>query len=89
MGRMINPRLARSQIMGGILFGFGMALMEGTVPDETTGSFLSVMITMCSVLLTRETGRRHISTTGLHSSALSIIKLAQIRMVGRSFGASS
>ena len=37
MGRMINPRLARSQIMGGMLFGFSTALMEATVPDEKTG----------------------------------------------------
>jgi xanthine dehydrogenase YagR molybdenum-binding subunit len=37
MGRMINPRLARSQITGGLLFGFSTALMEGTVPDEKTG----------------------------------------------------
>jgi xanthine dehydrogenase YagR molybdenum-binding subunit len=37
MGRMINPRLARSQITGGLLFGFSTALMEATVPDENTG----------------------------------------------------
>jgi xanthine dehydrogenase YagR molybdenum-binding subunit len=37
MGRMINPRLARSQIMGGMLFAFSTALMEATVPDEKTG----------------------------------------------------
>ena len=37
MGRMINPRLARSQIIGGLLFGFSTALMESTVPDEKTG----------------------------------------------------
>ncbi len=41
MGRMINPRLARSQIMGGMLFGFSMALMESTVPDETTGRIVN------------------------------------------------
>jgi xanthine dehydrogenase YagR molybdenum-binding subunit len=41
MGRMINPRLARSQIMGGQLFGFGMALMEATIPDENTGRILN------------------------------------------------
>ena len=41
MGRMINPRLARSQIMGGMLFGFSMALMEGTIPDEKTGRILN------------------------------------------------
>jgi xanthine dehydrogenase YagR molybdenum-binding subunit len=41
MGRMINPRLARSQIMGGTLFGFSMALMEETVPDEKTGRIVN------------------------------------------------
>jgi len=41
MGRMINPLLARSQIMGGMLFGFSMALMESTVPDETTGRIVN------------------------------------------------
>jgi xanthine dehydrogenase YagR molybdenum-binding subunit len=41
VGRMINPRLARSQIVGGMLFGFSMALMEATVPDETTGRIVN------------------------------------------------
>src|SRR5262249_39805722 len=41
VGRMINPRLARSQIMGGTLFGFSMALMEGTVPEEKTGGIVN------------------------------------------------
>src|SRR5438270_4730831 len=40
-GRIINPRLARSQIMGGMLFGFSMALLEGTVPDEKTGRIVN------------------------------------------------
>jgi len=41
VGRMINPRLARSQIVGGMLFGFSMALMEGTIPDEKTGRIVN------------------------------------------------
>jgi xanthine dehydrogenase YagR molybdenum-binding subunit len=41
VGRMVNPRLARSQIMGGMLFGFGMALMEATLPDENMGRVLN------------------------------------------------
>jgi xanthine dehydrogenase YagR molybdenum-binding subunit len=41
VGRMINPRLARSQILGGMLFGFSTALMEGTVPDEKTGRIVN------------------------------------------------
>jgi xanthine dehydrogenase YagR molybdenum-binding subunit len=41
VGRMVNPRLARSQIMGGITFGIGMALMEATLPDENMGRVLN------------------------------------------------
>jgi xanthine dehydrogenase YagR molybdenum-binding subunit len=41
MGRMINPRLARSQIIGGMLYGFSMALMEATIPDEKTGRIVN------------------------------------------------
>ena len=41
MGRMINPLLARSQIIGGMLFGFGTALMEATIPDEKTGRIVN------------------------------------------------
>jgi xanthine dehydrogenase YagR molybdenum-binding subunit len=32
-GRILNPKTARSQIMGGAIFGIGAALMEGTVRD--------------------------------------------------------
>src|SRR5438874_6598936 len=41
MGRMINPRLARSQILGGMLFGFSTALMEGAVLDEKMGGVVN------------------------------------------------
>lgn len=36
-GRIINPRTARSQLIGGIIMGLGMALQEETVLDEGTG----------------------------------------------------
>jgi xanthine dehydrogenase YagR molybdenum-binding subunit len=41
MGRMINPRLAHSQIIGGLLFGFSTALFEATVPDEKVGRIVN------------------------------------------------
>jgi xanthine dehydrogenase YagR molybdenum-binding subunit len=41
VGRMVNPRLARSQMIGGITFGIGMALMEATLPDENMGRILN------------------------------------------------
>lgn len=36
-GRIINPRLARSQCIGGMVGGIGMALMEQTVLDARDG----------------------------------------------------
>jgi xanthine dehydrogenase YagR molybdenum-binding subunit len=36
-GRVLNPRLARSQLMGGMLWGLGQALLEGNRMDPRTG----------------------------------------------------
>jgi xanthine dehydrogenase YagR molybdenum-binding subunit len=37
IGRVINPKTARSQALGGIIQGIGMALMEHTVYDRRNG----------------------------------------------------
>jgi xanthine dehydrogenase YagR molybdenum-binding subunit len=34
-GRILNPKTARSQIIGGMIMGIGMALLEETVSDRT------------------------------------------------------
>lgn len=39
IGRVMNPRLARSQLIGGMTFGLGMALMESGTTDEQFGGF--------------------------------------------------
>jgi xanthine dehydrogenase YagR molybdenum-binding subunit len=36
-GRIVNPKTARSQLLGGITMGLGMALMEHTDVDRATG----------------------------------------------------
>ncbi|MGI4740911.1 MAG: xanthine dehydrogenase family protein molybdopterin-binding subunit [Janthinobacterium lividum] len=38
-GRILNPKTARSQIMGGSIFGIGAALMEGTVRDPNLARY--------------------------------------------------
>jgi len=38
-GRIINPRLARSQLLGGMIWGIGFALQEEAVHDVRTGRF--------------------------------------------------
>jgi xanthine dehydrogenase YagR molybdenum-binding subunit len=40
-GRVINPKTARSQMVGGIVWGIGMALMEETVIDKRTGTIVT------------------------------------------------
>lgn len=40
-GRIINPKTAHSQLIGGIVWGIGMALMEQTVFDPLTGRIVN------------------------------------------------
>ncbi len=40
-GRAINPLLVRSQLMGGMVWGLGQALMEETIMDARTGMFVN------------------------------------------------
>jgi xanthine dehydrogenase YagR molybdenum-binding subunit len=39
IGTVVNPKTARSQVIGGIVFGIGMALLEGSYLDERTGRY--------------------------------------------------
>ncbi|MGX1306289.1 xanthine dehydrogenase YagR molybdenum-binding subunit [Amorphus suaedae] len=40
-GRIINPKTARSQILGGVVFGLGQALHEEAVIDHALGRFVT------------------------------------------------
>ncbi len=40
-GRIINPKTARSQILGGVVMGIGMALHEETFLDHRLGRFMN------------------------------------------------
>jgi xanthine dehydrogenase YagR molybdenum-binding subunit len=40
-GRVLNPQTARSQIMGGVVWGIGMALEEESVIDQHFGRFMN------------------------------------------------
>src|SRR5260370_740666 len=41
IGTVLNPKTARSQAIGGIVFGIGMALLERTSIHPTLGKFVS------------------------------------------------
>jgi xanthine dehydrogenase YagR molybdenum-binding subunit len=40
-GRILNPKTARSQIMGGVVWGIGMALEEESVVDQKLGRIMN------------------------------------------------
>jgi xanthine dehydrogenase YagR molybdenum-binding subunit len=40
-GRILNPKTARSQIIGGVVFGLGMALEEESMLDHALGRFMN------------------------------------------------
>lgn len=40
-GKILNPKTARSQIIGGVVWGIGMALHEETLIDHTFGRFMN------------------------------------------------
>lgn len=40
-GRILNPKTARSQILGGMVWGIGMALLEESVIDQVFGRFMT------------------------------------------------
>jgi xanthine dehydrogenase YagR molybdenum-binding subunit len=40
-GRILNPKTARSQVMGAIIWGIGMALEEESVMDQNFGRFIN------------------------------------------------
>ncbi len=40
-GRIMNPKTARSQVVGSVVWGIGMALMEETVIDNNFGRFMN------------------------------------------------
>jgi xanthine dehydrogenase YagR molybdenum-binding subunit len=40
-GRIINPKTARSQVLGGVVWGIGMALHEETFVDHKVGRFMN------------------------------------------------
>ncbi len=39
--KILNPKTARSQIMGGVVMGLGMALAEETLTDHRLGRFMN------------------------------------------------
>jgi xanthine dehydrogenase YagR molybdenum-binding subunit len=85
VGWILNPKLARSQIMGGNLFGIGMALMEATVPDLNTGRFVNPNLAEYHIMANADTPQFDIDfiyQPDPHMSDLGARGIGEIGIVG-------
>jgi xanthine dehydrogenase YagR molybdenum-binding subunit len=56
-GRILNPKTARSQMIGGITWGIGAALLEETVRDPRAGAFVTNNLADYHVPVNADVGR--------------------------------
>lgn len=84
-GRILNPKMARSQLIGGIVGGIGMALMEGTVTDRGLGRVVSANLTGYLIPTHADVPSIDIffiDETDHHVNALGVKGLAEVAIVG-------
>lgn len=84
-GRILNPKTARSQAIGGIVGGIGMALMERTVVDPRLGRVVSANLTGYKIPThadVPEVDVSFIDEEDLQVNALGVKGLGEVAIVG-------
>jgi len=84
-GRIVNPHLARSQCVGGIIGGIGMALMERTVLDPRDGRPFNAHMADYLVPVNLDIPAidvRFVEEVDPHVNALGVKGLGEISLVG-------
>ncbi len=56
VGRVLNPKTARSQVLGGVVMGIGMVLLEHGVLDERTGRWVTDNLADYAVCVNADVG---------------------------------
>jgi xanthine dehydrogenase YagR molybdenum-binding subunit len=85
-GRVVNPKLARSQCIGGMIGGIGMALMEHSVVDPRNGRVANANFAEYAVPVHADTPRVmdviFVPEDDPHVNPLGVKGLGEIAMVG-------
>jgi xanthine dehydrogenase YagR molybdenum-binding subunit len=84
-GRIVNPRLARSQCIGGMVGGIGMALMEQTVLDARDGRPVNASMADYLVPVNLDIGALEalfVEEDDPHVNPLGVKGLGEIALVG-------
>lgn len=85
VGRVVNPKLAYSQCVGGMIGGMGMALMEQTLLDPRDGRPVNASLADYLVPVNADVGRldaRFVEVADSHLGALGAKGLGEIALVG-------
>jgi xanthine dehydrogenase YagR molybdenum-binding subunit len=84
-GRIVNPLLARSQCIGGMVGGIGMALMEETVLDERDGQPVNASLADYLIPVNLDVGTLEalfVDEDDPHVNPLGVKGLGEIALVG-------
>jgi xanthine dehydrogenase YagR molybdenum-binding subunit len=84
-GRIVNPQLARSQCLGGMIGGIGMALMEATALDKRDGRPVNAHMADYLMPVNRDIGEMEVcfvDSHDPHANALGVKGLGEIALVG-------
>jgi xanthine dehydrogenase YagR molybdenum-binding subunit len=84
-GRIVNPRLARSQCIGGMVGGIGMALMEQTLLDPRDGRVVTASLADYLVPVNLDIGTLEavfVNEEDPHVNPLGVKGLGEIALIG-------
>jgi xanthine dehydrogenase YagR molybdenum-binding subunit len=84
-GRIVNPRMARSQAIGGMVGGIGMALLEHTVMDRLTGRIVNANLADYLVPVNADVAALEaifVDEADPHVNPLGVKGLGEIALVG-------
>jgi xanthine dehydrogenase YagR molybdenum-binding subunit len=84
-GRIINPKTARSQFIGGMTMGLSMALLEETLLDPNLGAYVNHDLAMYHVATNADVGELDVSwidEEDLHVNPMGAKGIGEIGIVG-------
>ena len=85
-GRILNPATARSQMIGGIIWGYGRAMLEKSAMDEAHGRYLSKdlsgVLLPVSADITRDIDVSFIDEYDPHCSTIGVRGIGELGDVG-------
>jgi xanthine dehydrogenase YagR molybdenum-binding subunit len=85
VGRILNPKTSRSQVIGGVIMGLGMALMEGTEYDRVSGRPINASLADYAVCVNPDVGSietHFIDIPDVHMNKLGCRGVGEIGITG-------